>query len=837
MINQEGCKKCPLAETAQKGQCVWGTGPTNAKIMLVGQNPGREEIRTGAPFVGPSGQLLDTVLESTGIRRDTVYVSNAVKCYTERNQEPPKKSISSCRSYLAEEIRQVTPSVIVAMGNTALQSLTGSGRVLSKMGQVLALNDKSFGDTAIPVLPAPHPAYILKGNLQAKEDLIRALSRAGALITGEASSARPNLLRIPNLESAVCQKPSEHSLESLTNSISKAISKAPTISFDIETNGRELSDPQFKIYLIGMDDGNQVTVWGPSPDAIAQASDLLLSRMTSGKLTVGHSAVRFDTPALNAPAQTHTFIAATTPTVWPTVWTLQRKTQDTLLLAHLANENRSSYALEALSQIILGYPAWKGMVSWNWRDTPEEDIPWDIAAEYNAYDCRSTFLLWQKLSPTLDDSQLRNLYENVYKPTTAALGLIEDNGVYVRRDILQTTVTELVAARERAKATLQALYTPSKGEFNPNSPKQVAHVLFDLLKLKPHHYSAKTAAPSTDELSVKMLAQTGGPIAQEFVQALLDYRENGKLISTYLLPYSRMTSDEQPRIFPGYSITTTVTCRSSSFNPNLQNVPRDKRIRKVIGAPPGKTFLQADYSMLELRVAAHVAREKKMIAAICEGKDLHRLTAATVCGKDPADVTDKERTEMGKIPNFSLLYCAEVQTFIDNAFKDYGIRFSRAEATAIRDGFYASWPDLEPWYGRCADEIKATQQIRSITGQIRRLPQIQSTNIPDKTEALRMGINFCVQNPAAHTAEIALWMATERFNRTKDRLVVGFIHDAIQLELPEAFVDETAAELRQIMEQEVPAFLANEFGINLEVPLVADIGVGPSWGEQTPWTA
>lgn len=595
---------------------------------------------------------------------------------------------------------------------------------------------------------------------------------------------------------------------------------ASTVAFDIETNAREPEDPLYRVWLIGLDDGEKVRVFGPNPAAVLLATSIVKIRLHDGMTTVGHNSTRFDLPGLFSDGG---------------LSGLQDLGDDTLLLSRLGNENRSSYSLENLAQSILEQEKWKDMVTWDWRTAGEEDIPWDKAVEYNAADCRTTWLLYKELLPVNNDPQLRTIYNAVYKPTTAALRILERNGAYILQHELEIVASEITAAKEQAKAELQSMYAPpGKKPFNPNSHKQVAEVLFKVLGLKPRSVSAKTGAPSTKELDVKMLAGIGGAIAQLFVERLLRYRQNAKLL-TYLADYKERTK-EDPRIHPSVSMDT-VSARTNCYDPNLQNVPRDKRIRRVIGAPHGRTFIQADYSQLELRVAAHVAGEHAMQEAFRQGKDLHLVTAARNLGIPPDQVTDKQRTEAGKVPNFQLLYCATTQTFIDNSFKDYDILFSYDVANGIREGFYAAYPDLEDFYGRCADEIQKTGQIRSITGQIRRLPGINAYKQSERVSALREGINFCVQNPAAHIAEIALWKVVRKLDGRRDVLVTGFIHDAIQLEVDDAKVDEVALLVRKTMEEEVPAFLEKVFEIKLSVPLVADIGVGPSWGIQKKWQA
>jgi DNA polymerase-1 len=651
-------------------------------------------------------------------------------------------------------------------------------------------------------LPIYHPAFALR-NPAFSEPIVNALAFAWALANGTATKAQPNIIWVDKITS-------REAMEEVT----EVISKAPVLSYDIETNGREFDDPLFRIYLLAIDVTSVESreplwtfVFGPE-EKLVRMGAVLLGMTNTAK--VGHNAIRFDAEAL----------ARLEPTA---CHALRFETDDTMLLAYLADETAQAYGLEASCHRILGLAEWKSAVTWSWHDTPAQEIDWEVAVEYCGNDARATRMLYDTLCKrVLPDTGLRRVYNDILRPAAVAFEAIERNGVYVRKD------TALEVRRVFEKQRDDALTALPEG-FNPNSPKQVQSLLFGHLGFTPTHFT-DSGQPSTDELTVKTLKESLKDTVPAELDALLEYRNATKMISTYLNSYLEK-SDEWSRVHPSYSLITTVTGRTSCFKPNYENVPRDPRIRSIIGAPPGKILLQADYSQLQLRLAAMLSGDTNMLRAFERGDDLHTLFAERLTGKPASGITKEERTT-AKIANFLLTFGGEEQTFIDNAFKEYGIRFSFSQAKRIRDSFHEMWPGLSEWYGRCAKEIVDTGQIRSLAGHIRHLPGIYADDFNTKCAALREGINFTDQGLEAYICIPAVSMLVPRLPQVygPDTFVVGFVHDAIHVECPLGTEQEVARTMKKVMEEESPAYLAN-IGICLSIPLVADVEAGPSWGE------
>ena len=562
------------------------------------------------------------------------------------------------------------------------------------------------------------------------------------------------------------------------------------VVFDIETNASDV-DP--KVLLVGATmDGETVYQFGPS---MSEKAAVLLS---TAKSLCGHNIARFDVPVME---QCFQHVQYTQPLY------------DTMILAYLADEARPSLRLEDLVHTILGVPLWKDDVVWKWSELAEDDEHWESMLEYNARDCVHTYNLMQYLSIDVPNP---DAYQRLVK-TSMVLSKMEKTGIYTIPERIEYASKYY---KERAEESAKEL-----GTLNPNSAPQMQKYLFEELGLKPIEYTEK-GQPSTSKGNLqRFMLQTKNDEVRKKLQAIIDNRNSKKMLSTYVEKF-KTTRDWEGRIFPGYSCTSTVTGRTSSFAPNIQNTPREKIVRSIIGARPGYVFLQADASQIELRMGALVSNEENMIRAFQEGKDLHRMMAAKVSGKDESEVTKEERVQLGKIPNFGFLYGAEEYTLIQTAFEDYGIEYTMPQATAIREAFYAQWPGLEVWYNTVAKELRENEEVTSIVGVKRRLPEIHSKNYQKKVEALRQGINFLVQGPSAHLAFEAMVLAEKELSRIAT--LVAFIHDAVCYEVREQDVEEVSSVLKRIFSTDAPKNL----GIYGVVPFIGDVTVGRWWGDE-----
>lgn len=570
-------------------------------------------------------------------------------------------------------------------------------------------------------------------------------------------------------------------------------------AYDIETNGRELEDPNLKIILLGIFDGKTCVVYGPQDIGLGvyRMSDAL----KRGVEIVGHNAIGFDSEYLykfHSPyLQTH----------------------DTMILAHVLDENCPK-GLEALAVEHLGVEPWKKQVVWEWAQLGEEQL--EAAADYNAEDTVHTLHLAAVLFKKSELIGTGRCYDIMRKGTEVFEHHINRNGIALDVPALRTLKDSFaVEALDAALKFESVIGHP----VNMGSPKQVAKALFETLGLPPVKYT-KTGAPSTDEESLKELLLNRAWVlddkARDGLDALLKSRKSGKLASM-LEAYEghAVQLDDHYRIFPHYYTWTTVTHRSTA-DKGFQQWPHDKRVRGLLTARPGHVLLSADYGQLQMRIAAQISGSKQLRRLFTDGIDPHTFMAAKITGKAMADVTKEERY-VAKPVNFALLFGAEPFTLRVQALKDYNLVLSEDQARRYHDIFHSAYR-LESWYAKVAEELRKTGAIRSPLGAIRHLPNIRSGDQRLRNEALRQAINAPVQDFEVMIAYLAMWTAYKEGLR-----LVAFLHDALYVEAPEAQAEAQTAQLKQIMETAVPRLLASEYGYQLEVPLEVEIEAKPCY--------
>ena len=582
-------------------------------------------------------------------------------------------------------------------------------------------------------------------------------------------------------------------------------------AWDCETNGREFRDPAFKIWAVCISDGRKTIGfdrfhWREAVKMLCGAPAL-----------IGHNASLYDRAAIKAYTGT------------------KLKTGDTFFLAYLLDEEGGRFKrlnLQALAVKYLGVEPWKDEVTWEWSETDEwedTDPRWDAMMRYCARDTEYTHRLATVLEERVkaESEHLWAVYENIMLPASRALSQLEENGVYIDQDACRVELAALgVRAELGARQELnEAAKKAGIEKFNPGSPKQVGELLYERLGIPCSSFTPQ-GKPATDELTLKRLASD--PRAKVIVEPLLELRGITKLVGTYLEPYlKRASAEADSRIHPSYSIAYVATGRTSAFDPNIQNVPRDARVRRIVAAPPGKVILQADLSQAELRIAAYCSRDPKMLDAYRRGDDLHYLMAENITGKARAAITKPERTS-AKIANFSLVYGAETTTFMDQAFKDYDLTLEFLEADRIRNAFFTTFSHLFPWYESVFAKLHDNEFVESHTGRRRRFYGFKTWSSHRQTQALREATNFLVQSLASDIALMALVNVTGRGYKT-----TAFIHDAIQVELDDdpTVIAEAAVDIKYAIEVEVPHIINARFGFALDVPIIADISVGRNWAE------
>lgn len=330
----------------------------------------------------------------------------------------------------------------------------------------------------------------------------------------------------------------------------------------------------------------------------------------------------------------------------------------------------------------------------------------------------------------------------------------------------------------------------------------------------------------------------GGKVAK----LLLERVEWQKYDSAFFSAYDEII-DSDDRIHTTFKVVGTSTGRLSSGKENdpdkissrkqirgvnLQQVPRNNFIRGLFGAAPGYAFIEADYSQVELRVAAFIARERNLMHLYQTGQDVHMAMAMRMTGKPKSQVTKEERKK-AKAVNFGFLYGMGWMKFIETAWANYGVRVNELESQAFRKSFFDQFPDLLMWHNRQRALAKKYKRVQSPMGRIRHLPDIDSPVKAIRAEAERQAINSPVQAMASDMTLLSMVSLQRQFRASElDCHSIGTVHDAINFECKIGELPRVLPIIKDTMES-LP--LKRMFGVELDVPVVADLKVGRYWGD------
>ena len=415
---------------------------------------------------------------------------------------------------------------------------------------------------------------------------------------------------------------------------------------------------------------------------------------------------------------------------------------------------------------------------------------------------------WETLKA---DSALWNLYQEVELPLSAVLREMEQAGVRIDVDMLKQAEIQL---NDELQVLEEQIYTAAKTTFNINSPKQVGEVLFDQLKLDTKAKKSKTGQYSTSE---EVLLGLKGK--HEVVGMILEYRELKKLISTYISALPTYINAETGKIHTTYNQTVTATGRLSSSNPNLQNLPirseRGQLIRQAVIPDEGCVFLSADYSQIELRLMAHFSQDPHLVEAFRSGQDIHAATAAKIFNV-PIEQVTKDQRRQAKTANFGIIYGISAFGLAQQ------LDFSRSEAKALIDGYFAAFPGVIDYIERQKELAREQGYAITLFGRKRYLPDIVSHNATVRSFAERNAVNSPIQGTAADIIKMAMVTIHRRLKDEglKAQMIMQ-VHDELNFNVPMNEVDK----VREIVVSEMQNV------VHLTVPLIADCGVGKNWLE------
>jgi len=470
-------------------------------------------------------------------------------------------------------------------------------------------------------------------------------------------------------------------------------------------------------------------------------------------------------------------------------------TDDPMIAAYLIDSGRSSYELQNLANTNLD--------SDTFREVPE-------GFAENAYRTAERADFAFQLAPMfrrrIAEDRLERIYSEIELPLEPILSEIERNGMKIDAEKLTQFSESISKDLEELRAKI---YTIAGHEFNIGSPKQIGEVLQEL-NISTGKKTATGQISTSRDILIE-LAQT-----YEIAQLIIDYRELDKLKATYAdtLPH---LLDEDGRIHGCLNQTVAATGRLSSTDPNLQNIPirteLGQEIRRAFVAEKGNKLIAADYSQLELRILAHVTQDPVMLEAFKNNEDIHTKTARLVFGA----TTDKELKEarrQAKIVNFAIAYAVEAFGLASR------VGLTRSEARKVIDDYYETYKGVRRYMDDTPDIARERGFVSSLYGRRRYFPSINDRNFAVRTRAEREAINMPIQGTASDIVKIAM---INTYRALKDAglktMMIMQIHDELLFEAPKAEVERAS----EIIKREMEA------AAELDVPLIAEIGVGDDW--------
>jgi DNA polymerase-1 len=437
------------------------------------------------------------------------------------------------------------------------------------------------------------------------------------------------------------------------------------------------------------------------------------------------------------------------------------------------------------------------------------DIPMDKLSLYAGLDARLTYELYRKSMYELHQESMTKIFHDIEMPFLFVLMEMEEAGFFIDGTVLGELNVDFANQRDSAKGTFLSI---SDG-VNPDSNPQVAKYLFETLKYKPSK-KTESGAPSVDVMSLTRLLpkDKNGAVA-----ALLAYRKYEKLLGTYIEPINERTQGGQLRLRGEFNQTGTVTGRLSSSNPNLQNIPArgdsGSRVRSLFSAPKGYSFLDADYSQLELRICAHYSQDPNLVKTFIEGGDPHQLTA-DLCGVDRST---------GKTLNFGVLYGSGPKTMADTVEKSGKPRPTEETTKKWLQAFDKAYPTIV--YMKQMQIMQAREQgyVETIGRRKRRLPDINNRDQSLRARAERQTSNSVIQGSAADIIKYAM-LSIFPYMGDYDAKMTAQVHDELCFEVPE----EAAPEFSEFVSNRMIG--VGEY-FDMLVPLEASPGIGKNWDE------
>jgi DNA polymerase-1 len=487
---------------------------------------------------------------------------------------------------------------------------------------------------------------------------------------------------------------------------------------------------------------------------------------------------------------------------------------DTMLTSYLIDSSRAEHRLEDLAIEHVSYKALQDedVCGRGAKAISFGDVPVDILLNYAGERADLVGQLAPVFRDLLAKEQLSSVYETLERPLIPVLVDVERAGIRIDGPSLAAQSQRIEADIARRS---KEIYEAAGVEFNINSPKQLAEVLFEKMQLPVLKRTGTSRAPST---AVEVLEELA--LAHDLPRLILEWRSLMKLKGTYIDALPQLVNPQTGRVHTCFNQAVAATGRLSSSDPNLQNIPikteLGREIRGAFIAEPGYVLVSADYSQIEFRVLAHLSEDPVLVEAFREGADFHERTAVKIFGSNSGRDPHQLRS-IAKMVNYALLYGKSAFTLS----KDIGVTTEAAQE--FIDAYFAGFPNVRAFIDGTLEEGRATGVVKTMFGRRRLVPELTSRNFQIRSAAERMAVNMPIQGSAADIlkkAMIDVHAGLPAIAGGRARMILT-VHDELLFETPKEAADETSAAVKALMEG----------AVKLNVPLTVDVGLGENWKE------
>jgi len=500
---------------------------------------------------------------------------------------------------------------------------------------------------------------------------------------------------------------------------------------------------------------------------------------------------------------------------------------DTMVADYLVETGRSSRSLDSLAAALLDYRCIpiSDLIGQRQRGKSQktfDQIPLEPATVYAAEDADITLRLHHKINPKIKLFGMRRLYDDVEMPLVSILADMEYTGIRVDPDILDQQRERLTTITKRLR---QEIIDAAPHSFNPDSPKQLAAVLFNDSTADPPGLGLRVVkrrktGPSTD-LEVLEKLTTDPNVSTPIPTLMIEYRQLTKLVNTYLVSLKDEINPTTGRVHTSFNQTSTSTGRLSSNGPNLQNIPIrtevGRQIRKAFIASEGCRLITADYSQIELRILAHLSEDEALIDAFRNNEDIHRSVAARIYNLSPDEVTGDQRRS-AKMVNFGIVY--GITPF--GLARRLGENTTNEQAAEIITDYKKRYPGINRFLERCVEKAQTHGFVETMLKRRRTISSINSPNAQEQMLGRRVAINSVVQGSAADLIKLAMINLHRLLpEQQPDTRMLLQIHDELVFDVPVENVDEAKGLIVETMES----------AMTLKIPIVVDAAVSANWME------